>query len=321
MNKTVMTYVMYAILSTSSIMVHADDIAGKKVLFIDSYHTGYKWSDGITKGIQDVVGDSGVELKIHRMDTKRNTSEEFKKNAAEQAKKIIEAFKPDVVIAADDNASKYLIMPFYKNVNIPFVFAGVNWDASVYGFPYTNVTGMVEVSPALELVDQLRTYAKGDKVGFLGLDVLTSRKEVENYKKVFGLESENYFAKDYEDWKKAFISMQENVDMMIIDADHGLFNDHKDDMAQFVQANTKIPTGTVYDFMADYAMIGFTKLSAEQGEWAAKAAIDIIKGTKPSDISITRNERGRLIVNAKLASSAGIEVPFDMIEAADHVIE
>ena len=212
-------------------------------------------------------------------------------------------------------------MPFYKNVNIPFVFAGVNWDASVYGFPYTNVTGMVEVSPALELVDQLRTYAKGDKVGFLGLDVLTSRKEVENYKKVFGLESENYFAKDYEDWKKAFISMQENVDMMIIDADHGLFNDHKDDMAQFVQANTKIPTGTVYDFMADYAMIGFTKMSAEQGEWAAKAAIDIIKGTKPSDISITRNERGRLIVNAKLASSAGIEVPFDMIEAADHVIE
>ena len=84
MNKTVMTYAMCAILSTSSIMVHADDIAGKKVLFIDSYHTGYKWSDGITKGIQDVVGDSGVELKIHRMDTKRNTSEEFKKNAAEQ---------------------------------------------------------------------------------------------------------------------------------------------------------------------------------------------------------------------------------------------
>lgn len=255
------------------------------------------------------------------MDTKRNTSEEYKTNAASQAKALIEEFKPDVVIAADDNASKYLVMPFYKGADLPFVFAGVNWDASVYGYPYANVTGMVEVSPAPELVEQLRVYAKGDKVGFLGLDVLTSRKEVENYKKVFGLESENYFAKDYEDWKKAFVAMQDKVDMMIIDADHGLFNDHKADMAKFVQANTKIPTGTVYDFMAEYAVIGFTKLSVEQGEWAANAAVEILGGTKPADIEIARNEKGRLIVNAKLAGSAGIEVSFDMVEAADKVIE
>lgn len=321
MKKTLMTCATAAILAASSWGVQAEGLSGKKVLFIDSYHAGYKWSDGITKGIQDVVGASGAELKIHRMDTKRNTSEEFKTNAAAQAKALIEEFKPDVVIAADDNASKYLIMPFYKDGDVPFVFAGVNWDASVYGYPYANVTGMVEVSPAPELVEQLRVYAKGDKVGFLGLDVLTSKKEVENYKKVFGLESENYFAKDYEDWKKAFISMQDKVDMMIIDADHGLFNDYKEDMAKFVQANTKIPTGTVYDFMAEYAVIGFTKLSVEQGEWAANAAVEILGGAKPADIEIARNEKGRLIVNAKLASSAGIEVSFDMVEAADQVIE
>ena len=55
---------------------------GKRVLFIDSYHAGYPWSDGITAGIQQVLADKDVELRIHRMDTKRNGSEEFKKQAA-----------------------------------------------------------------------------------------------------------------------------------------------------------------------------------------------------------------------------------------------
>ena len=65
---------------------------------------------------------------IFRMDTKRNTDEEFKKTAALKAKAEIEASKPDVVIAADDNASKYLIQPYFKDASLPFVFCGVNWD-------------------------------------------------------------------------------------------------------------------------------------------------------------------------------------------------
>ncbi len=29
----------------------------KKVLFIDSYHEGYEWSDGIVRGTKSVLGD------------------------------------------------------------------------------------------------------------------------------------------------------------------------------------------------------------------------------------------------------------------------
>ena len=85
---------------------------GKKVLFIDSYHEGYAWSDGIGRGINSILDGTGVELKVVRMDTKRNKDAAFKEQAALKAKKVIEEFGPDVVIAADDNASKYLIKPF-----------------------------------------------------------------------------------------------------------------------------------------------------------------------------------------------------------------
>jgi hypothetical protein len=128
--------------------------AKKKILYIDSYHAAYPWSAGITAGIQKIMSPRhDVELKIFRMDTKRNQSEEFKKAAALKAKALIESWQPDVVIASDDNASKYLIVPYYKDGTLPFVFCGVNWDAGVYGFPCRNVTGMVEV----QLIDQIIT--------------------------------------------------------------------------------------------------------------------------------------------------------------------
>ena len=54
---------------------------GKRVLYIDSYHQGYAWSDGIVKGVQNKLKDTGVQLKTIYLDTKRNTGEDFKKAA------------------------------------------------------------------------------------------------------------------------------------------------------------------------------------------------------------------------------------------------
>jgi hypothetical protein len=175
---------------------------GKKILFIDSYHEGCACSDGIT---------SGVELKVIRMDTKRNAGDVFKKEAAFKAKAVIESFKPDVVIAVGDNDSKYLIMAYYKDADLPFVFCGVNWDAGDYGYPYKNATGMVEITPIPQIIAQLRACAKGDRIGFLAPDILTAHKEVDNYRKVFGYDVTNYFAKYFGDWKKGFSELQGKV--------------------------------------------------------------------------------------------------------------
>lgn len=124
----------------------------KKILYVDSYHAAYPWSAGITEGIKNVIDEhDDIELKIIQMDTKRHSDDEFKKTAAQKVKDLIESLQPDVVIASDDNASKYLIVPYYKGSKLPFVFCGVNGDAEVYGFPYRNITGIVEV----KLINQI----------------------------------------------------------------------------------------------------------------------------------------------------------------------
>ena len=294
---------------------------GKKVLFIDSYHEGYAWSDGVTNGVKSVIDGKGMTLKIVRMDTKRNTSEDFKKEAALKVKAVIEDFKPDVVIAADDNASKFLIAPYYKGTNLPFVFCGVNWDASGYGFPTSNVTGMIEVTPVPQLLEQLKPYAKGNRIGFLGPDILTAKKEAENYKKVFGMIVSEYYAKDFDDWKKGFKELQKSVDILLIDSDGGLYNDKASEMKSFVEANTTVPTGTAYDFMAPYALLDFAKVAEEQGSWAADAALKILDGTSPSNIPVSKNKEGKLIINMRIAKTLGVDIPFDFIQSASQVIE
>jgi ABC-type uncharacterized transport system substrate-binding protein len=294
---------------------------GKKVLYIDSYHEGYAWSDGITRGVEQVLAGTGVRLKVIRMDTKRNASDAFKHQAALKAKAEIEAFKPDVVIASDDNASKFLIEPYYKNADLPFVFCGVNWDANVYGYPYSNVTGMVEVTPIPQIIDQLKPYAKGTRLGMIAPDILTARKEADNYKKVFGYDVNTYFARDFEDWKKGFVQLQNQVDILIVDSDGGLYNDRADEMRAFVLANTKVPTGSAYDFMAPLAMLTYAKVAEEQGAWSAQAALKILDGTAASSIPIVQNQEGSMIINAKVAQALGVDMPYELIASADQVLE
>lgn len=321
MKRVVLTMLCSLVVLSLSVPGFAKTHAGKKVLFIDSYHEGYAWSDGITRGVRSVLDSSGVELKIIRMDTKRNKTKEFKKEAALKAKAVIDEFKPDVVIAADDNASKFLVMPYYKGAGPSFVFCGVNWDASVYGYPYKNATGMVEVTPVPQILEQLKPFAKGDRIGFLAPDILTAHKDVKNYREVFGYKIEVYFAKDFEDYKKGFVELQGKVDMLLIGSDGGLYDDKEKELLSFIESNTKIPTGATHDFMASKAFLTYGKKGEEQGEWSAQAALRILDGTSPADIPLVKNKKGTLIVNARIAKKASLEVPYEMIEAADNVIE
>jgi hypothetical protein len=149
----------------------------KKVVFVNSYHQGYAWSDEIEEGAAKVLRASGVQVEFVRMDTKRRGDEKWKRQAGLEAKAAIEKAKPDAVIVSDDNAVQYLLQPYFKDAAVPFVFCGVNWDASGYGLPYRNATGMVEVALTAQLVDKLKEYGKGKRVGFLTVDTETERIE------------------------------------------------------------------------------------------------------------------------------------------------
>jgi hypothetical protein len=151
-----------------------------KALLINSYHEGYPWSDGIVDGVLAVleihqlkdgqldISASRVRLRVDYMDTKGNGAEAFKRHAGARVKDLIEAWKPDAVISSDDNAVAYVIVPYFRNTRLPFVFCGINWAAPAYGLPCENLTDMVDVAYIPKMMDALRPSAHGSRVGLLG---------------------------------------------------------------------------------------------------------------------------------------------------------
>ena len=144
----------------------------KKCLIVASYHNGFLGQHLKVKGARSVL-EGKCEIRQFNMDTKRNPSPEFGKKMALEAKALIESWKPDVVIAIDDNASKYLVKPYFKDAEIPFVFSGVDWTAKEYGYPYSNATGMIEVFPIKQLIKQIKriipnaktaVFVRGDRL-------------------------------------------------------------------------------------------------------------------------------------------------------------
>jgi ABC-type uncharacterized transport system substrate-binding protein len=288
---------------------------GKKVLWVDSYHQGYEWSDGIENGIRDVLFESGVDLKILRMDTKRNDSEEFGRKAGLTAKAVVEELKPDVVIATDDNAQKYLVVPYLKNTDVPVAFSGVNWDASMYGYPCGNVTGMVEVELVEKQVAVFKEFARGDRIGYISGDVETERKIVDFYNKTFfDGKMKVYLVRSFEEFKNEFLRAQKEVDMLYFYNYIGISGWDARAAEDFLAKHTRIPTGSPNGFMTPYVMFTLAKLPEEQGGHAARTVLKILDGAKPSDIPIVTNKRSKLTVNVKMAKAAGIVVPVSILK-------
>ncbi len=292
-----------------------------KCLFVSSYHQGYAWSDGVERGLRSVLQDH-CEVRQFDMDTKRKKSEEEKQAQALEAKAIIESWKPDVVITADDNAAKYLIKQYYKDAELPFVFCGVNWTVDGYGFPYANVTGMIEIAPIEPMLERARDVVPGIRRAFyLGADTLTEQKNLKRFQEAAarqGMELDYALTGTMAAWLEGYDRAQGH-DLVIMGSNAGI-NDWDAAVAESaVSARSQRLSVTNHGWMMPYTMVGVTKVPEEQGQWAAKTALRILSGMPADRIPIVANNRRDIWVNFDLIGAAGVDLPKDLVRKAKRV--
>ena len=312
-NKIAITLAVVALLAGTSF---GQELKGKKVFYINSYHTGYSWSDGIEAGMQGVLKPTGVEFKGAALDTLRDKSPEHLTQAVADCQKTITEWKPDVVIVSDDVAMKAVYAPLFKDKDVPFVFCGVNWDASAYGVPNKNVTGMLEVCPIKDLLAEMNKLKAGKTLGFLAADSLTPRKDGEKLAQILGVEIQTVYAADFAAWKQGYLDLQSKTELLLIGPNAGIAGWDEAEARKFVEENAKGVTGSYQDFLNGVALVSYNKLPAEQGEWAAKAAIQIMKGAAAGSIPVASNQKGELVINARIAKKAGITPSFETLQSA-----
>jgi ABC-type uncharacterized transport system substrate-binding protein len=287
-----------------------------RCLYISSYHQGYAWSDGVERGLRQTL-EGRCELRQFDMDTKRNKSEADKQAAAAAARQLIESWQPDVVMVSDDNAAKYLIVPHYKDAELPFVFCGINWTVAEYGFPYKNVTGMIEVAPVAAMIEEAKALTHAPtRTLYIGADTVTERKNAERIRRAVeasGLSMTEALVPTFKDWLAAYQAGQD-YDFIIMGSNAGI-NDWDDaTAAAAVLPITRRVSVTSHEWMMPVTMLGMTKVPEEQGEWAAKVALQILEGTAPDSIPIIANRKWDLYLNHRLLQAAGIELPEKLLQ-------
>lgn len=297
------------------------DAAAKKCLFVSSYHQGYAWSDGVEQGLRSVL-DGHCEVRQFDMDTKRQKSEEDKQRSALEAKALIEEWQPDVVITADDNAAKYLIKPYFKDDPLPFVFCGVNWTAKEYGFPYSNVTGMLEVAPILPMLERAKEIEPGMRRAFyLGASTLTEEKNMKRFEAAserLGLELDHALVGSTADWLEAYERAQ-SYDLVIIGSNAGINDWDSSAIHTGILRSAKVLSVTNHGWMMPYTMLGVTKIPEEQGTWAAKTALKILEGAQPGDIPIVANNQRDIWINQEIVAAAEVSLPSGLIRKGKRV--
>jgi ABC-type uncharacterized transport system substrate-binding protein len=292
--------------------------SASKCLYISSYHQGYAWSDGVEQGLRNKL-DGHCEIRQFNMDSKRNKNTDYIQKKAATVRRQIDDWQPDVVITSDDNAAKYVIQQFYKDSKIPFVFCGVNWTVKEYGFPYSNVTGIVEVAPLKVMLSNALKYSNNARRAvYIGANTLTEKKNLKRIQKTsqkLGIELEGILVSNMTDWKQAYIDAQQSG-FVVLGNHSGIDDWQPTEIEEFAIEKAQRLVVTSHHRMMPFSSIGFTKIVHEQGDWAAQAAIEILNGKSPADIPIVANRQWDLWVNNTHLEKIGIKLPRKLLSKA-----
>jgi diguanylate cyclase (GGDEF)-like protein/PAS domain S-box-containing protein len=157
-------FTVCVVLITLSFSAQANNT--KRILVLNSYHQGYRWSDAIMEGIRSEFRNTGfkVELWYEYMDTLRYAPETVVPYLEKLYQVKFHRHQFDVIIVSDDNAFEFLLSrrdALFPDV--PIVFAGINnLDESMirHHTAITGVTEEVDIMSTIETVFDLHPHTK-----------------------------------------------------------------------------------------------------------------------------------------------------------------
>ena len=278
------------------------------VVYLNSYHPGYRWSDMLYQSFSNEIMAKGIEVHQHFMDSKNLETLADHHIMVKNALAYIDYYKPDVIVAADDNASKFIIEPHFKNNSIPVVFLGVNLSSSVYGYPYQNATGIEELEGLNKLLQVVEHYTAKTRFAMLFTKTTTSQKKFQMYQKL-APHLTAITLDDMEDLKRQILGLSQSHDFILLDTMEGLAG-YKETLARdFLQKNANVPLMTVSNSSQRLVNFGYLKVPQEQGLWAATSVMKILDGTPAHKIPIAQNTHFQLFINQAFNDKAKAKTP------------
>lgn len=296
---------------------HADN-EKKTVLYLNSYHNGYHWSDGLLEGIRTVLNQSNykVDLQIEYMDAKKYNYDVISKNLYSLYQEKFKNEQFDIIILSDNDALNFVNehrQDLFKN--IPVVFCGVN-DLKDSDIAAGNITGIVEVYDFIGTLAVAKTlHPTKDRLVYLIDDSTTGRAirhQAENLirENNLGLDIEFWIQLSLEEAQKKVAELPDNTFLFIApyyQTINGRFYT-SEEVTEAIYKHSSVPIYTAWEFLVGYGTVGGRVLSGvQQGKTAGEMALQILNGAKADDIPVIRETEGSIyLFDYKVMESLGI---------------
>ncbi|NTV14369.1 MAG: hypothetical protein HGA96_10640 [Desulfobulbaceae bacterium] len=269
-----------------------------RLMVLHSYGTDYVWTQEINEGLKRVLGKNHwLSVRYHYMHTNLFHSQDELRRASLAARRAVEQFHPDVLLAIDDHAQD-LVGRFYVNdPRLKVVFAGVNGEITPYGYDdkAKNVTGIME-HKQFKPVQEMLTNLWGDQgrpprvahLSDMSMASTTDTAEADKFAWAPQAYVGGFKVADFIAWKKKALELSGQVDFLLVSGYRQLpYGGGKkefappDEVIAWTLANVEVPVVGLNAFNSrDGAMISLGVSPYEQGQVSAQMAIDILNGSK-----------------------------------------
>ena len=279
-------------------IANAQNHYSKKVLYINSYHKGYKWSDEILEGIESKLMTSyeDIEISVEYMDTKRIEDKDYIEKLEILYERKFRLMDFDIIMVSDNAAFEFLI-EYGESLfpNTPVVFCGVNNFKSEIIKDRDMFTGVVENSNVLKTVETvLRIHPDTKNIYYINDNTLTGQliaNEIDDAIAEFGdsLDFIRMEGKDFSEIEKQAGNIPENSIILFLSYSKDNSQNYipYDEGISRIERQSNVPIYGVLDFQLKNGIVGGMLTSGyHQGEEAAKIGLRILSGESPSDIPV-----------------------------------
>ncbi|SOB60740.1 PAS/PAC sensor hybrid histidine kinase [Pseudodesulfovibrio profundus] len=274
----------------------------KNILYLNSYHHGYEWSDAILEGVRSVLDESDykINLQVEYMDVKRFSYDDVSAMLLRlyREKFLNENF--DVVMVSDNDAYRFAtenreeLFP-----GVPLVFCGVNdFNATML---QDNVTGVEEnfdlqltLDVALKIhPNKKRMVVVGDK----STAGVTIRAQIEAVMPQYAdrLDVEYWTDMTLEQVLDKLETLSSDSFLFFIPFYHsikGQFYTAEETM-QAIYKESTLPIYTAWEFLLGHGAVGGHMLSGfRHGQKAASMSLRILRGEEATAIPVLREPTG-----------------------------
>lgn len=300
--------IMVLFLVLLSVFFLVVNINKPRILVLHSYSLDFSWVPDINIGLNRILEKYPYKIRWYYMDTKRHPDKKFKEKSGITVRKEIKRWKPDIIIAVDDNAQEYVGKYYINDSDISIVFTGVNKTEADYGYDRAdNATGMLErinYQAVKDIMVQILPPGKRRIVHISDSSPTSTgiHKEIESFDWAPLNFTKSIQCETYAEWQEAIRAADQEADFILFTHYHTIresVDSPKTMVPQKVMdwtmANSDLPGVSFWGFyVEDGGMMAVALSPYEQGEVVARMAVDIIEnGTRPKDIPV---ETSRLFV-------------------------